>query len=72
MRHTPLIVTEGSAGCCIADFQSSLRCECIVAENPKIRTKCNHYFHLACIYEWMERKQTCPICDTPMNFEEVI
>ncbi|KAL2461539.1 RING-H2 finger B1A [Abeliophyllum distichum] len=33
------------------------------AENPKIMTKCNHHFHLSCILEWMERSDTCPICD---------
>ncbi|CAK0781432.1 hypothetical protein CVIRNUC_005372 [Coccomyxa viridis] len=40
-------------------------------ENPKIWTACGHHFHLACIYEWLERKQTCPLCDTPMGFEEI-
>ena len=32
-------------------------------ENPKIPTKCDHPFHLACILEWMERSETCPVCD---------
>ncbi|EYU40357.1 hypothetical protein MIMGU_mgv1a020256mg [Erythranthe guttata] len=32
-------------------------------ENPKITTRCNHHFHLSCILEWMERSDTCPICD---------
>ncbi|KZV31535.1 hypothetical protein F511_07386 [Dorcoceras hygrometricum] len=32
-------------------------------ENPKIITKCDHHFHLACILEWMERSNTCPFCD---------
>ncbi|RLM62236.1 hypothetical protein C2845_PM14G14160 [Panicum miliaceum] len=31
-------------------------------DNPKIITKCCHHFHLGCIYEWMERSDTCPIC----------
>ncbi|XP_016441040.2 E3 ubiquitin-protein ligase At3g02290 isoform X1 [Nicotiana tabacum] len=31
-------------------------------EDPKIMTKCSHHFHLACIYEWMERSDSCPIC----------
>ncbi|KAL1809413.1 probable E3 ubiquitin-protein ligase RHB1A [Daucus carota subsp. sativus] len=38
-------------------------------ENPKIITKCNHHFHLSCILEWMERSDTCPICDQEMDFE---
>jgi hypothetical protein len=33
------------------------------AENPKKTTKCEHHFHLACILEWMERSDTCPVCD---------
>ncbi|GFZ16458.1 RING/U-box superfamily protein [Actinidia rufa] len=32
-------------------------------ENPKIMTQCEHHFHLACILEWMERSDTCPVCD---------
>lgn len=31
-------------------------------ENPKIMTKCSHHFHLGCIYEWMERSDSCPVC----------
>ncbi|KAL8541161.1 hypothetical protein ACS0TY_002435 [Phlomoides rotata] len=38
-------------------------------ENPKIMTKCNHHFHLSCILEWMERSDTCPICDQEMIYE---
>ncbi|KAK1377211.1 putative E3 ubiquitin-protein ligase RHB1A [Heracleum sosnowskyi] len=38
-------------------------------ENPKIITKCNHHFHLSCILEWMERSDTCPICNQEMDFE---
>lgn len=32
-------------------------------ENPKYVIKCEHYFHLSCILEWMERSDACPICD---------
>ncbi|CAN8233009.1 unnamed protein product [Cochlearia groenlandica] len=39
-------------------------------ENPKIITKCNHHFHLSCIYEWMERSETCPVCGKVMAFDE--
>ena len=42
------------------------------AENPKIFTNCHHHFHLSCIYEWLNRKQTCPICGTRMLFEELL
>lgn len=45
---------------------------CVHAENPKIWTQCSHHFHLACIYEWLNRKQTCPICGLAMSFEEIM
>lgn len=38
-------------------------------ENPKIITKCEHHFHLACILEWLERSETCPVCDQEMIFD---
>uniref|UniRef100_A0A5B7A9Y3 RING-type E3 ubiquitin transferase n=1 Tax=Davidia involucrata TaxID=16924 RepID=A0A5B7A9Y3_DAVIN len=42
------------------------------AENPKIITKCEHHFHLSCILEWMERSDTCPVCDKEMIFNSTI
>lgn len=39
-------------------------------ENPKIITQCQHNYHLACIYEWMERSYTCPVCMKIMVFSE--
>lgn len=39
-------------------------------ENPKITTRCSHHFHLGCIYEWLERSESCPICGQEMEFSE--
>lgn len=39
-------------------------------ENPKIMTKCSHHYHLGCIYEWMERSESCPVCGKVMEFDE--
>lgn len=39
-------------------------------ENPKITTRCSHHFHLGCIYEWLERSESCPICGKDMEFCE--
>ncbi|KAF3430893.1 hypothetical protein FNV43_RR25623 [Rhamnella rubrinervis] len=36
-------------------------------ENPKITTQCSHHFHLGCIYEWLERSESCPICGKEME-----
>ncbi|XP_065858320.1 probable E3 ubiquitin-protein ligase RHB1A [Euphorbia lathyris] len=41
-------------------------------ENPRITTKCEHHFHLACIFEWMERSDTCPVCDKVMIIDPPI
>lgn len=41
------------------------------SENPKIITACDHHFHLVCILEWMERSDTCPICDQEMAFSPI-
>ncbi|KAG9447370.1 hypothetical protein H6P81_013498 [Aristolochia fimbriata] len=40
------------------------------SENPKIVTRCSHHFHLSCIYEWMERSESCPLCGKEMEFSE--
>lgn len=32
-------------------------------ENPRYFTRCEHEFHLACLLDWMERSETCPVCD---------
>jgi len=44
------------------------------AENPKLVTNCDHHFHLACILEWMERSESCPVCDqvSPKNSQFLI
>jgi hypothetical protein len=41
-------------------------------DNPKVLTRCSHHFHLPCLYEWLERSQTCPVCDRSMQFEELL
>ncbi|KAG5079824.1 hypothetical protein JHK86_003889 [Glycine max] len=39
-------------------------------QNPMIITKCGHHFHLSCILEWQERRETCPICRKVVEFYE--
>lgn len=41
-------------------------------DNPKVLTRCNHHFHLPCLYEWLERSSTCPVCGEAMHFEELL
>ncbi|XP_072976925.1 probable E3 ubiquitin-protein ligase RHB1A isoform X2 [Typha angustifolia] len=42
-----------------------------VSDNPCIMTKCEHDFHLSCILEWMERSDTCPVCDQIMMIDDM-
>lgn len=58
----PLLSTEEEDVCptCFEEYD---------LENPRIITKCEHHFHMSCILEWMERSDTCPICDQMMIFE---
>ncbi|KAG0461886.1 hypothetical protein HPP92_020362 [Vanilla planifolia] len=39
-------------------------------ENPRITAKCNHHFHLSCILEWLERSNTCAVCNKIMEVED--
>ncbi|KAF8077333.1 hypothetical protein N665_1046s0021 [Sinapis alba] len=39
-------------------------------ENPRLLTKYRHDFHLACILEWMERSEACPVCDKELVLPE--
>ena len=41
-------------------------------DNPKVLTRCGHHFHLPCLYAWLERSETCPVCSAPMHFDEII
>lgn len=38
-------------------------------DNPRIWTRCGHHFHMQCIYEWLERKETCPMCESHVDFD---
>jgi len=37
--------------------------------NPPAFTRCGHRFHLQCLYAWLERKQTCPLCDSAIELD---
>ena len=54
---------EDSCPICFEDYE---------AENPKIKTNCEHDFHLSCILEWMERSDGCPICDKEVVFDDCL
>ncbi|KAK7340275.1 hypothetical protein VNO77_20977 [Canavalia gladiata] len=58
-NETQVLVTEEEDVCpiCLEEYG---------VENPRNLTKCEHHFHLSCILEWMERSDSCPICDQMM------
>lgn len=60
--NTPTPVTEEEDVCpiCLEEYGS---------EHPEIITQCKHHFHLACLLEWTERSNACPICDKETIFE---
>ncbi|KAL2330266.1 hypothetical protein Fmac_017847 [Flemingia macrophylla] len=62
---TQLLVTEEEDVCpiCLEEYD---------VENPRNLTKCEHHFHLSCILEWMERSDSCPICDQEMIFDQAM
>lgn len=53
----PPLQDEDDCAICLEEYDE---------ENPKILTNCDHHFHLACILEWMERSDICPLCDQEM------
>lgn len=40
--------------------------------NPAVTLKCGHRFHLQCIYAWLERSETCPLCGAQTSFDEIL
>ncbi|GBF87922.1 hypothetical protein Rsub_00634 [Raphidocelis subcapitata] len=37
--------------------------------NPRIVTRCGHHFHLQCLYSWLERRPTCPLCFAQIDID---
>ncbi|CAN8308956.1 unnamed protein product [Cochlearia groenlandica] len=54
---------EDSCPICFEDYD---------LENPRLATKCEHDFHLSCLLEWMERSNSCPICDKEVVFDDYL
>ena len=52
---------EGCCPTCLEPFDA--------AAEPPVFTRCGHRFHLQCLYAWLERKQTCPLCDSAIDIE---
>lgn len=46
--------------------------EAYTGDNPRVTAACGHSFHLPCIYEWLERAPTCPVCGRKMEAEGLV
>jgi len=58
--------TDEDADCCPTCL------EVYTDGNPRTWTRCGHHFHLQCLYEWLERKDTCPLCESQVEFDELV
>ncbi|GBF95602.1 hypothetical protein Rsub_08584 [Raphidocelis subcapitata] len=67
---------EGAMGTAVllsADEEEDCCPTCLEAyreDNPRVWTRCGHHFHMQCIYEWLNRSSTCPLCESNIDFEE--
>ncbi|CAO1940519.1 unnamed protein product [Urochloa humidicola] len=48
---------EGTCSVCLAELQDG--------EALRMLMPCMHYFHAACLDEWLRKSATCPICRAP-------
>uniref|UniRef100_A0A7C9EJ80 RING-type E3 ubiquitin transferase n=1 Tax=Opuntia streptacantha TaxID=393608 RepID=A0A7C9EJ80_OPUST len=55
-----LAIEEDACPICLEEYDT---------ENPKMVTNCEHDFHLSCLLEWMERSESCPVCDKEVIFD---
>ncbi|KPI83115.1 hypothetical protein ABL78_7864 [Leptomonas seymouri] len=47
------------------DEEPDVCCICLEeysVDNPMLRGECQHHFHLACLMEWKQRSNSCPMC----------
>ncbi|KAF7053451.1 hypothetical protein CFC21_061382 [Triticum aestivum] len=47
---------EATCPVCLSDFADG--------ETVRVLPACMHYFHAACVGEWLRRNTTCPVCRT--------
>jgi hypothetical protein len=65
LKHSPLVLAEEDAQCsiCLVEFESG----CELRQLP-----CKHYYHLACIDQWLTLNTTCPLCVRDLRDDLVV
>lgn len=53
--RAPIVLDDEPDVCCICLEEYS-------DDNPMFRGECQHHFHLACLMEWKQRSNSCPMC----------
>lgn len=60
-QHDKAVEDAGECSICTDELKEAKKAEIT-------KTKCDHFFHTACITEWVNRNETtnrCPVCQTP-------
>jgi hypothetical protein len=62
---TVLVQSKDHMECCICTEAYSTGCTII-----QIQPGCGHYFHEACVLQWLSKHNTCPFCRYSLPFED--
>ena len=69
--HTGSVGGGGTGGS--SDKESSFECNiCFEESKDPVVTRCGHLFCWACLHEWLERSNKCPVCQGEATKETVI
>lgn len=49
-----------SCAICLMDYEES-------DEIAELKCDKRHYFHSACLQDWLKKKLECPLCKRPVN-----
>lgn len=44
------------------DNECSICLETFINDESLVQLKCKHIYHFHCIGDWLQRKETCPLC----------
>jgi len=59
-------------------FRTSGECNCVICLDDEdkfecyVKLKCNHFFHIECLHEWICEQNTCPLCRAEIIDKNII